>query len=77
MFLTPVIYPVSIIPYNWAKYFIAINPMSGAVNLMRGAIINKPLELDMLAISLTSALLLFFIGLLYFKRTERYFADIA
>ncbi|MCK4664228.1 MAG: ABC transporter permease [Bacteroidales bacterium] len=77
MFLTPVIYPVSIIPYTWAKYVIAVNPMSGAVNLIRGAIINKPIEINMLIISCISAVILFFIGLLYFRKTERYFADIA
>ena len=77
MFLTPVIYPVSIIPYQWAKYVIAVNPMSGAVNLVRAAIIDKPIEIDMLLISCISAIVLFFIGLLYFKKTEAYFADIA
>lgn len=77
LFLTPVIYPVSIIKYDWAKYVIAINPMSSAVNLMRGAIIDKPVETNMLIISCVSAIILFFIGLLYFRKTERYFADIA
>lgn len=77
LFLTPVIYPVSIIPYDWAKYVIAINPMSSAVNLMRGAIIDKPIEANMLIISCVSAIILFFVGLLYFRKTERYFADIA
>ena len=77
LFLTPVIYPVSIIKYDWAKYVIAINPMSSAVNLMRGAIIDKPVEANMLIISCVSAIILFFMGLLYFRKTERYFADIA
>ena len=77
LFLTPVIYPVSIIKYDWAKYVIAINPMSSAVNLMRGAIIDKPIETNMLIISCVSAIILFFVGLLYFRKTERYFADIA
>ncbi len=77
MFLTPVIYPVSIIKYQWAKYLIAINPMSGAVDLARTAIINKPIQTDLIMISVASAILFLFIGLLYFRRTEYYFADIA
>lgn len=77
MFLTPVIYPVSILKQQWAKYLIAVNPMSGAVNLMRGAVIQKPPETDLVLISLLSAVILFFTGLLYFKKTEAYFADIA
>lgn len=77
MFLTPVIYPVSIITYPWAKYLIAVNPMSGAVNLMRGAVIQSPPDAQLLMISVASAIVLFFMGLLYFKKTEGYFADIA
>ncbi len=77
MFLTPVIYPVSIITYPWAKYLIAINPMSGAVNLMRGAVIHSPPDAQLLLVSVISAIVLFFMGLLYFKKTEGYFADIA
>jgi len=77
MFLTPVIYPVSIIKYQWAKYLIAVNPMSGAVDMARAAIIDKPIDGNLLLISIASALLVLIIGLLYFRRTEHYFADIA
>lgn len=77
MFLTPVIYPVSIIKYTWAKYLIACNPMSGAVDLARAAIIGKPLQPDLIMISVASALICLLVGLLYFRRTEYYFADIA
>ena len=78
MFLTPVIYPVSILnKWAWAKYLMAVNPMSGAINLVRGVIINKMPEIDLLLISCASAIIIFFIGLLYFRKTERFFADIA
>jgi len=77
MFLTPVIYPVSIIKNDWAKYLIALNPMSGAIDLARNAILNKPLNFELLLISIFSAIVLFFIGLFYFRKTEAFFADIA
>ena len=77
MFLTPVIYPVSIIKYEWAKYLIALNPMSGAIDLARNAIIDKPLNIELFSISVVSAIIFFFIGLFYFRKTEAYFADIA
>jgi len=77
MFLTPVIYPVSIIKYQWAKYLITLNPMSGAVNLARAAIIDNPLQTDLILISIASALFFFIVGLYYFRKTECYFADIA
>ncbi len=77
MFLTPVIYPVSIIKYDWAKYLIALNPMSGVIDLARNAIINKPLNIELFSISVVSAIVFFLIGLFYFRKTEAYFADIA
>lgn len=77
MFLTPVIYPVSILKYQWAKYLIALNPMSGAIDLIRNAIINKPLHMEYFIISVISAIVIFFVGLFYFRKTEAYFADIA
>lgn len=77
MFLTPVIYPVSIIKYTWAKYLIALNPISGAVDLARAAIVNKPIDSYLLLISIFSCIILFFLGLFYFRKTEAFFADIA
>lgn len=77
MFLTPVIYPVSIIKYEWAKYLIALNPMSGVINLSRSIIVDKPLDIYLFYISVVSSIVLFFIGLFYFRKTEAYFADIA
>ena len=90
LFLTPVIYPVSIFIDIHVKFFdssfvikerllqfiFALNPMSGAINLLRTAIINKPLDMDLFLISAGSAILLFIIGLLYFRKTEYYFADL-
>ncbi len=77
MFLTPVIYPTSVLKYDWAKYLIAINPISGAIDLSRNVLLSKSLNIELLAVSCISAIILFFVGLLYFKRTEEFFADIA
>lgn len=77
MFLTPVIYPISVLKYEWARYLMAVNPMSGAIDLTRNAIINNPLNLDCFLISVVSAIIIFFVGLFYFRKTEAYFADIA
>jgi len=75
MFLTPVIYPVSIIPENW-RWLILLNPMAGIVDAYRSAILGKPFEWGNLGISLGIATGMFLIGLAYFRKTERYFADI-
>lgn len=77
MFVTPVIYPVSIIPYTWAKYVMALNPLAGAITLSRAIFTNNPIEFDLFAISATSAFLMFLIGIATFRKTEAYFADLA
>lgn len=76
LFVTPIIYPVSILDHEWVSYVMAINPLYGAIMLFR-----TPLGLDInltsLGISAGSAIFFQFWGLYYFKRTEAYFADIA
>lgn len=75
MYVTPVIYPVTIIPENW-RWLMALNPMSGIVDAYRSAILGKPFDWPHLGISFGIATIMFLIGLLYFRKTERYFADI-
>ncbi len=78
MFVTPVIYPVSILnDYLWLKYVFAINPMFTALNLSRFPFTSVELDTLMMSISLTSMVVLFIVGVYTFKRTERFFADIA
>ena len=76
-FLTPVIYPVSIIKYEWAKPLFALNPMVGAIDLIRVTITGHDLIWQYVLTSLGSAVIMFLIGLYYFRKTEYYFADLA
>lgn len=76
-FLTPVIYPVSIVKYSWAKQLFAINPMVGAVDLLRSTITGNDLNWQYVCTSGVSSVLLFLFGLFYFRKTEYYFADLA
>lgn len=75
MYLSPVVYPVSLVPerYRWA---LALNPMAGIIDAYRSAILGTPWKPQTLAISATVALILFVLGLFYFRKTERHFADI-
>ena len=76
-FITPVIYPVSVIPYPWMKSLLSFNPMGGAIDLVRSSLMGTEVNLKVLAASCISSVLLFIIGLVYFRRTEYYFADLA
>ncbi len=75
LFLTPVIYPVSLVPesYQWILY---LNPVAGVIQTMRaGALHQGAIPWSMLGISVTSLVCMFTFGLLYFVRQERSFAD--
>lgn len=75
MFVTPVIYPVSIIPDRW-RWVIAVNPMAGIVDAYRSAIFGKPFDWPHLGLSLGVAVIMFLIGIAFFRKTEGYFADV-
>jgi len=76
MYLSPVIYPVSLVPGKW-QWLLALNPMTGIIDAYRSAILGKPWNFTTLAVSTAATLLLFVFGLFYFRKTERKFADIA
>ena len=76
MFASPVVYPVSMLP---AKYHLvyAINPMTGVIEGFRSALLGTvAFPTQLLLVSAVVSLILFFIGALYFRHTERYFADV-
>lgn len=76
-FLTPVIYPISLLKYPVLKYILACSPMYAAVELFRYPLTGLQLDLHFLGTSLASGLLLLLVGVYYFKRTEDLFADFA
>ena len=75
MFATPIVYPASLVPERW-QWLIHLNPMSGLVEGFRSAFLGRPFDLSALAISFAVAVLLFVIGVAYFEKVERRFADI-
>jgi lipopolysaccharide transport system permease protein len=77
MFVTPVIYPVSLIENVYVKIIFMINPMSVAIMMFRNIYENQALDVSLVLTSLAVAIIWFFVGLYYFRKTESYFADIA
>jgi len=76
IFLTPVIYPTSIMRPSF-RYIIALNPMTGVIEAVRSVFAGTGItNWSILGISAASSVVLFVVGLLYFKATERFFADI-
>lgn len=76
-FVTPVIYPTSIIKIPWAQKILMLNPMAGAIELLRSPVAHSALNVQLVIISIIVSFVLFFAGLFYFRKTEYYFADLA
>jgi lipopolysaccharide transport system permease protein len=75
MFLTPVIYPLSVVPERW-RLLLSLNPMTGLLEGFRAALLGSPYDWTALAISSGVSLALLALGTLYFRSVERGFADI-
>lgn len=77
LFITPVIYPTTLIAEKY-RWILALNPMTGIVEAARAGILrNGPVDFKLLLISAIISILLFLLGIFYFRRTERIFADVA
>lgn len=74
-FITPVIYPNSMIPARW-RAWLFLNPMTGLVEGFRAVFVGLPINWGPVGISLGISLLLFLAGASYFRAVERRFADI-
>lgn len=75
VFVTPVIYPASLAgKYSW---LLALNPMTGVITAARNGLLGSgPVDVGALAFSLLTSTVLFLIGVIVFKKTEQYFADV-
>lgn len=76
LFVTPIVYSASSVDQPW-RTLLAINPMAGVVEGFRWAVLDTgspPWAL--IGMSTLGAALLLLIGLAYFDRVERSFADI-
>lgn len=77
LYASPVVYSTSIIPEGWARIVYGLNPMAGVVQGFRWAILGgNPPSPELLVLSIGVALLFLVSGTLYFRRTERTFADV-
>jgi lipopolysaccharide transport system permease protein len=77
MYVTPVIYPTSLVgeKYQW---ILALNPMTGVIETARSSFLGvTPINFQLLFISLGISIALFLFGVFKFKKTERFFADLA
>lgn len=75
MFLTPVVYPSTLIPEKW-RFLYGLNPLAGVVEGFRWALLGVgPGPSAMLFVSAIVSVVLLISGIFWFRRRERTFAD--
>jgi len=76
LFITPIIYPSSVLPEEY-RWMLAFNPLSGLIEAFRFALVpTQQMNWSLVWLSLGLSVVVFIGGVIYFKRTERAFADI-
>jgi lipopolysaccharide transport system permease protein len=76
LFVTPVIYPTSIIPERY-RFLLALNPLAGVIDAFRASLVPmKEIDWPLLVLSSLVIFAIFTLGFGYFRKTERTFADI-
>jgi len=75
MFCSPVVYPASLVPGKW-RWLLSLNPMTGIIEAYRASFLGKPFDWNNLTVSSSVTLILFVLGISYFTKVERKFADI-
>lgn len=77
MFATPVAYSSSLVPEKW-RALLGLNPMAGVVEGFRWALLGKASSPGpLLWVSITAVAALLAGGVVYFRRMESTFADVA
>ena len=70
MYLTPVIYPMSILP-NWLYKLVMLNPLTNMLMMFRDVMINNNIfDLKSLVIAIIETALMFLIGLYVFYKNQ-------
>lgn len=77
LFATPVIYPIKMANNLIFRTILQLNPMNAPIELFRHSISNTSLNYQTLTSSIIVSILLLIVGVIYFRKTESYFADIA
>lgn len=76
LFATPIAYPSSLVPEKWRALY-GLNPMAGVVEGFRWALLGTASKIGpMITVSVIAVIILLVGGIIYFKHTEKSFADV-
>ncbi len=75
MYLTPIIYPASIVPLRW-RWILELNPLTGIIEGFRDATFGRPFDWRAIGLSAVIGVLLLLWSGSVFRRMEHEFADV-
>ncbi len=76
MYASPIVYPTSMVPQKY-QFLYALNPMVGVIEGMRSVLLGSiEFPARIIIVSVIMSIVILFLGLFYFKKVERFFADI-
>ena len=77
LFASPVAYSSELVPAQWRTLY-QLNPMAGVLEGFRWALLGQgaPPPVGVIAVSAVATLIVLALGLAYFRRVERTFADV-
>ena len=75
MFASPVVYSAAIVT-GWVRFLYSVNPLVGVLEGFRWSLLGAPPPSLPALVSLATGILILLGGLVYFRTTERKFADV-
>jgi lipopolysaccharide transport system permease protein len=75
-FVSPVVFPLSLINSEGLRFILSLNPLAGAINLARSALTNNAVIWDTTIYSVIITLFLVIAGLTYFRKMESQYSDL-
>jgi len=74
LYISPVGFSSNVVPEHWRLLY-ALNPMVGVIDGFRWAVLGQPMNMASFILSVAVSIVLFILGLWYFRKTEKTFAD--
>jgi lipopolysaccharide transport system permease protein len=75
MFLSPVIYPATLLPEKW-RWAFELNPLTGIIEGYRSSLLGQAINWTSLGISTLITIVILVYASYYFRRMEKTFADV-
>jgi lipopolysaccharide transport system permease protein len=76
LYAAPVVYSTNAVPEEYVPYYI-LNPMVGVIEGFRAAFLDRPIPWDWIWPGSILSVIFFVFGMMYFRRMEQIFADVA